>query len=90
MSDTSAIAAQVRVAFAERRKMLRNTLQSRFTADQITDALAAAGIPLNARPQQLCLQQYLALWQHLTRTKTAAQSLTSASGVSQHEPLHLS
>ena len=90
MGDSSATAAQVRVAFAERRKMLRNTLQSRFTAVQIADALAAADIPLNARPQQLDLQQYLALWQHLTRTRAAAQSLTSVSGASQHESLHLS
>ena len=87
ISDPDVIVTQVRLAFAERRKMLRNTLQSRFTAVQVTDALAAAGIPLSARPQQLRLQDYIALWQHLPRTR-AAQSRLALVGDCQTQTLH--
>jgi 16S rRNA A1518/A1519 N6-dimethyltransferase RsmA/KsgA/DIM1 with predicted DNA glycosylase/AP lyase activity len=65
--------AQVRLAFAERRKMLRNTLQSRFSPNQLADAFAAAGVPLNARPQQLCLEDYVALWQNLPQNVVDTQ-----------------
>jgi 16S rRNA A1518/A1519 N6-dimethyltransferase RsmA/KsgA/DIM1 with predicted DNA glycosylase/AP lyase activity len=65
---TCAAGAQVRLAFAERRKMLRNTLQSRFSADQLAAAFAAADVPLNARPQQLHLEEFVSLWQQLPRT----------------------
>lgn len=64
---------QVRLAFTERRKMLRNTLQSRFSLDDLAEAFAAAGVPPNARPQQLGLDQYVALWQHLPHQKSAVK-----------------
>jgi len=60
---------QARLAFSERRKMLKNTLQSQFSVADVAEALTAAGISQDVRPQQLGLQQYVALWQHLPQAK---------------------
>lgn len=64
-ADAWHVVAQARLAFTERRKMLRNTLQSRYSVDDLAAAFSAAGVPKNARPQQLCLEEYVAIWQHL-------------------------
>ena len=59
---------QVRLAFSERRKMLRNNLQGHFNPHNISEALVAAGLDPNVRPQQLTLAEYVALWQQLQST----------------------
>lgn len=56
---------QVRQAFSERRKMVRNTLQSLYEPAEVAAALTAADIADNVRPQQLTLAQYAHLWHKL-------------------------
>ena len=53
--------AQVRTAFASRRKMIRNTLRVGLDAAQIGAALVEAGLSPDARAQDLSLEQFVAL-----------------------------
>lgn len=56
---------QVKKAFSERRKMLRNTLQPLYTTQQVEAALSAGGIRVDARAQDLSPPQFAALHQQL-------------------------
>ncbi len=60
----------VQTAFRERRKMLRNVLlrQLPVGADQLTDALAIAGIDGQRRPQTLSVDEWIALLGALRET----------------------
>lgn len=62
---TSAFFAMLRAAFASRRKMLRKTLAASAlgaSGEAIAAALAAAEASQDARPQELALPQFLALF----------------------------
>ena len=65
---TAALFAMLRTAFASRRKMLRKTLAASAqgaSGEAVAAALAAAGASPDARPQELSLQQFLALFEAL-------------------------
>jgi 16S rRNA (adenine1518-N6/adenine1519-N6)-dimethyltransferase len=59
----------VRAAFAQRRKMLRNSLASlpRLSRDELSAAGAQAGIDLTRRPESLGLEEFVALARALER-----------------------
>ena len=61
----ASLLVQVRQAFSERRKMIRNTLQSVYEPSLVNSALEATGVADTARPQQLSLGQYVQLWRQL-------------------------
>lgn len=56
----------VRLSFLQRRKMLINTLSSLHNKTYLTAAFAKACIPLNARAEELTLQQFASLANHLS------------------------
>ncbi len=56
----------VRTAFQQRRKMLKNTLTSLYEKDLVETALKHAGINPKARPEELSLDAYLALFSYLS------------------------
>lgn len=60
--DLDNLESLVKTAFSQRRKTLRNTLKTLFNADQ----LLHLGIDPGARPENLTLEQYVHLANHLT------------------------
>jgi len=52
----------IRKAFQQRRKMLRASLKSIYTATQIESALKEIGLPETARPQELSLEDFQKLY----------------------------
>ncbi|KAG2490681.1 hypothetical protein HYH03_010848 [Edaphochlamys debaryana] len=59
-------------AFSERRKKMRNSLQPLASAEQVQAALAACGLNVDARAQDLTLDQFVALSWRLHERQTAA------------------
>ena len=58
--------AVIRAAFGQRRKTLQNALTTAgYSKQQIADACEAANIPVTARAEQLTLQQFADLTNHL-------------------------
>jgi 16S rRNA (adenine1518-N6/adenine1519-N6)-dimethyltransferase len=55
--------ALVRLAFAQRRKTLRNALAAGWGKERAEVALAAAGIPERARAEELGMEEFLRLYQ---------------------------
>jgi len=53
----------VRLAFAQRRKTLRNSLASGWGRERAEEALAAAGIPERARAEELGLGEFLGIYE---------------------------
>ncbi|KAF8073058.1 celI [Scenedesmus sp. PABB004] len=72
--------ALVNKGFSERRKMLRNTLQSLHSAAAVEAALVAAGVRPDARAQELDVQQFAALYNNLTAAAAAAGAEAAAGG----------
>ncbi len=75
---TAAFFAMLRAAFASRRKMLRKTLAASAlgaSGDAIGAALAAAGASPDARPQELALPQFLALFDALQPDEAAPKAV---------------
>lgn len=62
----------LRMAFLERRKMLRNTLAPLAAPDQLQDLAAAAGIDLQQRPQEIAPAAWVALARGLNQADPAA------------------
>ena len=56
---------QVRQAFSMKRKMLRNSLQPLYTSSDIAEAMTAAGMSAEIRPQQLSFAEYVMLYKAL-------------------------
>lgn len=54
-------APQVKKAFSQRRKVLRNSLQPLHSAGQVGAALAALGLSADARAQDLTLDDFVRL-----------------------------
>eukprot|EP00775_Hariotina_reticulata_P010380 gene10380-10538_t len=65
----------VNKAFSERRKMLRNTLQPLYTAKQVEAALSEASIRPDARAQDLSVEQFAAVYNHLHQQVLAAAGI---------------
>lgn len=69
--EWAAVAPLVRLAFAQRRKMLLNSLSGAAHAgralarDDVRRALTALQVPETARPEELTPQQFIALARHL-------------------------
>lgn len=63
LADEGALFATIRAAFSQRRKTLGNALGSglRLEKAKIQEAMAACGIPLEARAESLTLEQFGAL-----------------------------
>jgi 16S rRNA (adenine1518-N6/adenine1519-N6)-dimethyltransferase len=59
--DMPAFLATVRLAFAQRRKTLRNALAAGWGAERAAAVLAALGLPADARAERLGLAELLAL-----------------------------
>jgi 16S rRNA (adenine1518-N6/adenine1519-N6)-dimethyltransferase len=57
----------LRRAFAARRKMLRNSLAGVLPEEQLVQLASEAGVSLQARPQDLSLQQWVGLATGLNR-----------------------
>lgn len=54
-----------RLAFEQRRKMLRSSLRALFSSEEVTSALETLGLNPKARPEDLGLEAFLNLWAHL-------------------------
>jgi hypothetical protein len=55
---------QMKKAFSQRRKVMRNSLQPLLSAGQVSDALCALGLNPDARAQDLTLDDFVRLaWQ---------------------------
>ncbi|MBI3900814.1 MAG: ribosomal RNA small subunit methyltransferase A, partial [Chlamydiia bacterium] len=55
----------IRQAFQMRRKMVRTSLQSLYSQEQIEQALLSAKVLPNIRPQELTLDQWILIYNHL-------------------------
>jgi len=62
-SEMAAFVAFVRLAFAQRRKTLRNALAARWGRERTEAVLAAAGIPGRARAEELGLREFLEIFE---------------------------
>ena len=62
-------AVQVNQAFSGKRKTLRNSLQGPYEPDSVESACEEAGIPADARAQNLTLEEMLLLFKHLPPPK---------------------
>ncbi|MFL6192928.1 MAG: 16S rRNA (adenine(1518)-N(6)/adenine(1519)-N(6))-dimethyltransferase RsmA [Thermoanaerobaculia bacterium] len=65
--EMPAFAAMVRLAFAKRRKTLRNSLSSGWGREKAEAVLAAAGIPERARAEELGLGEFLGIYRQEQR-----------------------
>ena len=55
----------VRAAFQQRRKMLRSSLKDKASKECVEDTLLALGLTRQARPEELSLEQFLALFKRV-------------------------
>ena len=60
----------VRLAFSNRRKMLRKTLSSNFDVKLVEEALADADLKITARPQELDAHDFVRLYQNLLKSSS--------------------
>lgn len=67
-AEMSRFLAIVRAAFGQRRKTLRNALAAAWDRERAGQALSRAGIDPQRRPEELSLEEWLALWRAATRT----------------------
>lgn len=64
--DTDVFFTLTRGAFGQRRKSLRSSLRKYHQPSEIEDALNKMGLAPLARPEELSIEQFLMLYQHLT------------------------
>jgi 16S rRNA (adenine1518-N6/adenine1519-N6)-dimethyltransferase len=55
----------VKLGFSQRRKMMVKQLRTAWSDERLTPALTAAGIPLNARAEDVALEAFVTLVRHL-------------------------
>ena len=66
VKDEKKLFSVIRAAFGQRRKTLQNALTTAgYTKETIAAACTAAGIPVTARAEQLTLEQFASLTNHL-------------------------
>lgn len=68
----------MQVVFSSRRKFCSNNLKAVYPAAAVADALAAEGIDPSTRPQELSLEQLLALFATLGPQPAAEKRVPSA------------
>lgn len=66
VSDVDAFFMMTRTAFEHRRKMLRGSLKSLYDPAAVTQALAAINKPAETRPEELSLEEFIALFECLS------------------------
>ena len=66
---------QVHQAFSGKRKTLRNSLQGPYEPEPVESACDKAGIPADARAQNLTLEEMLLLFKHLPPPKRNSTTL---------------
>jgi 16S rRNA (adenine1518-N6/adenine1519-N6)-dimethyltransferase len=74
-AEMAKLVSLVRLAFAQRRKTLRNALASQWGREEAAAVLAGMGLGEKARAEELGLEQFLALYQ-AAEACSAASSLT--------------
>lgn len=67
VADEDAFFVLTRTAFKQRRKMLRGSLRDLYPPDRIEQSLAAIGLNPQARPEDLSLDAFLALFSKLSQ-----------------------
>lgn len=55
----------IRTAFGQRRKMVRSTLSTLYESQRIEEALKKLSLPVTCRPEELSLEQFIALFEQL-------------------------
>ena len=69
--EPESFVAFVRVCFAQKRKMLRKNLRNAgYAAAAVTAALAASGVAVTARAEEVDLERMAAVWRRLERKAT--------------------
>lgn len=66
-SEEEAFFKLTRSAFQKRRKMLRSSLKELYTKEELASALTKMGLTLEARPEELSLDQFLQLFKNLSQ-----------------------
>ncbi|KAH7290483.1 hypothetical protein KP509_30G050300 [Ceratopteris richardii] len=69
VSSTKSFFTLVNMAFAEKRKMLRNSLEHKHPPAKIRNALKSVNLDETARPAELTLDQFVALYNALDASK---------------------
>ncbi len=67
--DEPAFFALTRTAFKQRRKMLRTSLKELYGKERLTECMQQAGLELRIRPEELSLNQFLLLFDRLSRNE---------------------
>jgi len=71
--DEGSFLRLVRQVFAQKRKTLANNLRAaRFSPQEVTEALSAAGVPAQARAEALSIETLAALWHSLKKSRAAS------------------
>lgn len=65
ISDSERCLSQIRLAFQNRRKMLRRTWGDVYGAENVSSALLAQGLMETSRPEELSLDQFIKLFERL-------------------------
>lgn len=65
VKDEEAFFQMVRSTFEARRKMVTTTLKKRFSVEAIEKALKSAGCRLQARPEDISLEQWVTIYKYL-------------------------
>ncbi len=63
--DEEKVFELVRTAFQQRRKQLKNPLGKLYPPQKIVEALGHLGKPVNVRPENLSLEDFLGLFRYL-------------------------
>lgn len=69
VADPNKMERLVKLGFANKRKMLRNNLQSLIDRDQLVQDLESLNIPDNSRAEDLSVEQWISLSNHLSDLK---------------------
>lgn len=69
VSDQEAFFQLTRTAFEQRRKMLRRSLNELYSPDAVTEALVELGLNPCARPEELSVQSFCLLFEHLQKSR---------------------
>lgn len=70
----------VNKAFSERRKMMRNSMQPLFSAQQVEAALSSIKMRPEARAQELTVDKFVELYRELERMQTCSSNSSSGGG----------
>lgn len=69
LQDDSLFFQMTRTSFQQRRKMMKVSLKELYSSEKVMGALSSIGLNPHARPEELTLDQFLALFQKLINQK---------------------